>query len=95
MFSPGGASPCATDATLCSQNRADATSRRKKNNREAESLTGGQEAKGSSYWEQIIEYIDFSMDTNKGEDPLRLTSVDLQICRVLCLFHVVAPIASP
>jgi len=58
------------------KNRDDATERRKKNNREEESLSGGQEARGGSYWERIIEYIDFNeAGSNKGLDMTRYKNV--------------------
>lgn len=56
--------------------RDDATERRKKNNREEQSLCGGQEAKGSNSWERIIEYIDFTdSKSNKGLDMTRYKNV--------------------
>lgn len=51
------------------QSREEATQRRKKNNREEESLSGGQEPSGATYWERIVEYIDFSAPTKGDTHP--------------------------
>mmetsp|Transcript_746 Transcript_746/g.1867 ORF Transcript_746/g.1867 Transcript_746/m.1867 type:complete len:224 (-) Transcript_746:131-802(-) len=56
------------------KSREEATQRRKKNNREEESLSGGQEPSGATYWERIVEYIDFSAPT-KGVDMSRYKNV--------------------
>mmetsp|Transcript_21943 Transcript_21943/g.52443 ORF Transcript_21943/g.52443 Transcript_21943/m.52443 type:complete len:290 (+) Transcript_21943:649-1518(+) len=57
------------------KNRTDSTERRMKNNREAEALTGSQEPKGNTYWERIVEYIDFSNAAKSGVDMTRYKNV--------------------
>eukprot|EP00192_Tetraselmis_astigmatica_P010810 CAMPEP_0117656232 /NCGR_PEP_ID=MMETSP0804-20121206/4696_1 /TAXON_ID=1074897 /ORGANISM="Tetraselmis astigmatica, Strain CCMP880" /LENGTH=359 /DNA_ID=CAMNT_0005462623 /DNA_START=112 /DNA_END=1191 /DNA_ORIENTATION=+ len=54
------------------KNRTNTTERRKKNNREEESLSHSAVASGGTYWERIIEYIDFS-----GAANTKKTAVDM------------------